>query len=148
MTEQDPDFMKIARDWVKKMDGLFQRYPDDSLLASIDQFFQNRQIPTYVKNTDDEWIVTYQLPGVSKDRVQLLIRDNRLVVRVTEDKQQEMKDDQKDYYHFKQFHRARESIISLPGTIIPSTLKADFQQGLLKVKAKNQIIKKKDISID
>ena len=43
---------------------------------------------------------------------------------------------------------ARESIISLPGTIIPSTLKADFRQGLLKVKAKNQIIKKKDISID
>ncbi len=43
---------------------------------------------------------------------------------------------------------ARESIISLPGTIIPSTLKADFQQGLLKVKAKKQIIKKKDISIN
>lgn len=148
MTEHDPEFMKLARDWVKKMDGLFQRYPDDSLLASIDQFFQNRQIPTYVKNTDDEWIVTYQLPGVSKDRIQLLIRDNRLVVRVTEDKQQEMKDDQKDYYHFKQFQRARESIISLPGTIIPSTLKADFQQGLLKVKAKKQKITKKDISID
>ena len=148
MTEQDPDFIKLARDWVKKMDGLFQRYPDDSLLASIDQFFHNKQIPTYVKNTDDERIVTYQLPGVSKDRVQLLIRDNRLVVRVTEDKQQEMKDEQKDYYHFKQFQRARESIISLPGTIIPSTLKADFQQGLLKVKAKKQMIDKKDISID
>mgnify|MGYP000907708531 CR=1 FL=1 len=148
MTEQDQDFMKLAREWVKKMDSLFQRYPDDSLLASIDQFFQTRQIPTYVKNTDDEWIVTYQLPGVSKDRVQLLIRDNRLVVRVTEDKSQEIKDDQKDYYHFKQFQRARESIINLPGTIIPSTLKADFQQGLLKVKAKKQVIRKRDISID
>ncbi|HHU19029.1 MAG TPA: Hsp20/alpha crystallin family protein [Bacilli bacterium] len=148
MTEHDQDFLKIARDWVKKMDSLFQRYPDDSLLASIDQFFQNRQIPTYVKNTDQEWIVTYQLPGISKDRIQLLIRDNRLIVRVTEDKHQEIKDDQRDYYQSKQFHRARESIINLPGTIIPSTLQADFQQGLLKVKAKKQVIKKRDLSID
>src|SRR5699024_5264831 len=116
MTEQDQDFMKLAREWVKKMDSLFQRYPDDSLLASIDQFFQTRQIPTYVKNTDDEWIVTYQLPGVSKDRVQLLIRDNRLVVRVTEDKSQKITEDKKDYYHYIQLQHARESRVNFPVT--------------------------------
>ncbi|WP_440897869.1 Hsp20 family protein [Amphibacillus sp. Q70] len=148
MTEHDQDFLKQARDWVKKMDSLFQRYPDDSLLASIDQFFQNRQIPTYVKNTEDEWIVTYQLPGVTKDRIHISIEDNRLVVKVTEKQEQEVKDDQKDYYHFRQFQRARESILSLPGTVIPSTLTTSFDHGLLKVKAKKQAIKKRDLSID
>ncbi|MBU5593907.1 Hsp20/alpha crystallin family protein [Amphibacillus sp. MSJ-3] len=148
MTEHDPDFLKLARNWVKKMDDLFQGYPDDSLLASIDQFFQNRQIPTYVKNTSDEWIATFQLPGVTKDRIHLSIADNRLIVRVTEKQQQEIKDDQRDFYQFRQFQRARESILSLPGSVIPSTITASFDHGLLKVKAKKQAIKKRDLSID
>ncbi|BAM48221.1 MAG: Hsp20/alpha crystallin family protein [Amphibacillus sp.] len=148
MAEYEQDFLKAAREWVRKMDSLFQRYSDDSLLASIDQFFQNKQIPTYIKNTEDEWIVTYQLPGVTKDRIKMFIRDNRLIVQVTEDESQEIKDDQKDLYHFKQFTRSRESIILLPGAIIPSTLKADFRNGLLKVKARKQRINKRDLLLD
>lgn len=148
MAEENHDFIKIARNWVRRMDEIFQNYPDDSLLASIDQFFQNRQIPTFIKNSEKEWIATFQLPGVEKDRIKMRVLDNQLVVVVTEKKQQELKDDQKDIYQFKQYQRSRESTITLPGNVIPSTLTASFEQGLLKVKAKKQVIDKRDLLID
>lgn len=148
MADQEQDFMKLARGWVKKMDDIFHRYPDDSLLASIDQFFQNRQIPMYVKNSETDWIATFQLPGVTKDRIKMSILDNQLVVRVTEEKQEEIRDAQKDFYYQKQFHRARESVVSLPGTVISSSLTASFDQGLLKVKAKKQVINQRNLSIE
>ena len=148
MSEHDQDLIKAAREWMRKMDNLFQGYHDDSLLASIDQFFYNRQIPVFVKNTDEEWIATFQIPGVTKDRIDLNVVDNRLIVRVKEQKIQEIKDDQKDLYHFKQYDRAREAGIQLPGSIIPSSLTASFDHGLLKVKAKKQAIKRRNLSIE
>lgn len=146
--EQEHDLLKTAREWMKKMDQLFQRYPEDSLLASIDQFFQSRRIPTYVKNTEKEWIVTFQIPGITKDRIKLSIVDNHLVVVVKELETKGIKDPETAFHHLKQFESSRESAVQLPATVIPSTLVASYEHGLLKVKAKKQAIQRRDLTID
>ncbi|WP_017471094.1 Hsp20/alpha crystallin family protein [Amphibacillus jilinensis] len=148
MSEQNFDVWEVARDWVKKMDNLFNSYHQDSMLASIDQFFQNSHIPTHVNQTDEEWQVNFKLPGVTKDRVKLSIEQTHLAIRITEDEKKEVKDDQEGVYHFNHFQRERERFIHMPNNVIPSTLTASFNDGLLTVKARKKNEKKRDLLID
>ncbi|SEO21969.1 Molecular chaperone IbpA, HSP20 family [Amphibacillus marinus] len=148
MSEQDRDLLAMARQWVKKMDEMFQGYPEDSILASIDQFFQNNHIPTYVNQNEQDWEVTFQLPGVGKDRVKLMIEQDRIMIKVKEEEIAERKDDQTQSYHYQQYQRELERVVALPTTVNPATLTASFQNGLLRIKGEKRAAKRRDLLID
>ncbi|WP_067842306.1 Hsp20/alpha crystallin family protein [Amphibacillus sediminis] len=148
MPDQYHDLLSLGREWLKKMDHLFQGYPQDSLLASIDQFFQQSRIPTHVHQTDQDWEATFQIPGIKKDRVKVITEQDRLIVRIADDRQQEVKDEQAQTYHYHHFSQERERVVMIPSTVIPSTLTASFEQGLLRVKGRKRVTKQRKLSID
>lgn len=106
----------------------------------IDDFFNNSFLPVRnlyndtfkvdVKESDKDFLVEAELPGISKEDVKLDYNDSRLTINVNHE---EKVDEEKDHY----IHRERKRTSMQRGIylkdIVPEEISAQLKDGVLKI---------------
>ncbi len=100
-----------------------------------------------VRETDEEVIVTMDLPGVEKKDVDITITDDEL--RVVAERKTETELSLKDYHKRERTYRKFERRVSLPAAVKMDEAKARLDGGVLEIKLPKEVVTaKKRISID
>ena len=125
----------------REMDRLFERFlgREASPLGEVEPAIEVAETPAAV-------IVKAQVPGVSKENLQVNVTDNALTLKgeVQEDKTTEEKN-----YHRREFHYgAFARTITLPTTVQAEQAIAQLKDGVLEVTIpKRETTKAKDVPI-
>lgn len=136
--EKKSEIWEVGQDLIKRMDNLFANRPNNNFLESIDSFFQQSnafgRIPVKVYETQTEWVVELELPGLRKEDIHLNIIGDKLHVQTKNEQATEV-DDEKANYHYHQYrYMHRERTIQLPYPVDQSTTKAIYENGILIVR--------------
>ena len=107
----------------------------------------NLFMPVEVYETPNEVVVKVELPGVKKEDVEVVVRDNYLVIRA---EKKEEKEEEKQQVHIKErVYGKFERVIPLPHDIDTENAKASFKDGVLEIRfPKKSATKEKKISIE
>lgn len=91
------------------------------------------QVPaTNIREMDDEFVVEVAAPGLSKKDFHVNIDDNLLEINV--EKEKETKEDEDKYTRREYDYRAFYRSFTLPKDVIADKIKAEYKDGLLKVR--------------
>ena len=99
-----------------------------------------------IEETKDNVSLTFELPGMEKDNIKIMVKDDVLTVAGERKSFDEQKDDafvRREIYSGK-FSRS----FTLPDTIDPDAVSADYKNGLLLVKlGKKEEVKPREIEV-
>ena len=94
----------------------------------------------------DQIVVKAEMPGFTKDDIQISIADNALTIKGEKKKEEE--DSGKDYYRSERVYGAFTRILALPAEINPDKVQATFKNGVLEIRLpKSEDAKKKEIKV-
>ena len=101
-------------------------------------------IDLYEEN--DQIVVKAELPGMTKDDIQVTVADNVLTIRGEKKKEEE--DRGRDYYRAERVYGAFVRTLPLPAEINPAKIQALFKNGVLEIRLpKSEEAKKKAIDV-
>lgn len=127
--------------------------PIGDILNTLDSFFQDafrqlqspRFIPTNQYETNNEYIIEAELPGVRKDQLSLDIYRNYIRISLQAEEILEQKDDNAKIIKHNSRYERSERVVQLPFVVDESEVKAELKDGLLTIRIPN---KRKRIQID
>lgn len=94
----------------------------------------------------DEFVVKAELPGMTKDDIQVNIAEHLLTIKG--EKKKEEKTEEKDYYRSERTYGAFARSIPLPTEVNPEKVNATFKNGVLEIRLpKSEEAKKKEIKV-
>lgn len=139
-------------DLMKSMNQFFQEKPVKGFLQSMDEFFKNpfpsstSSFHVNVSETNDEHIISAELPGINKEQIQIDVLDNYVTITVLST--ESMTEENEHQKTIKKQTSIKKSIrtVPLPQLINESKVKASYQNGLLQIRVPKQ--KGKQIMID
>lgn len=130
--------MPANRNLMQMMDEFFAREPYRGILDSIDSFFQNSpfnyEFPVNFFETNNEWVVQAELPGVKRENIQLEVLGDRLKIAVANDQTAEENNNEGHYYRRARAFQRTERIVPLPYTVSRRNTKASYRNGILEVR--------------
>lgn len=109
------------------VDNIFDSFFGDSLLPS---FFNSRQIKVDIKETENEYIIEAELPGVKKEEISLEINDDLLTISV---ERNEETTTEKENYIRKERSFGSMSRSFTVSNIINEKVSAKFSDGILTI---------------
>ena len=87
--------------------------------------------PVNVAETQDEYRVTAELPGLASDEVEVLLDEDVLTIR---GERKFERDDEKESYHLVECaYGVVQRSLRLPAPVDPQQVQATFENGLLKI---------------
>lgn len=89
-----------------------------------------------VSQTEGEWLIEADLPGVNKDHVDVQVRNHHLVIRaeIREEKGPETETNQDRQYQRRERRYGRfERVLALPQNVDEEQIHCEFRDGVLKV---------------
>jgi HSP20 family protein len=102
--------------------------------------------PVDIYETDDAFMLKAELPGFSKEDVNLEIHENRLIIRGERKRETEAKEDQ--YHRLERAYGRFERAFWLPTTVDAEHIQASFKNGILEMRLpKSEKAKPKQIPI-
>jgi HSP20 family protein len=84
-----------------------------------------------VVETEKAIEVTAELPGMSRDDVEIHLEHNVLTIRGEKKQEQEQKE--KEHYLYERFYGSFQRAFTLPAPVEEGTVKAEFRNGVLKI---------------
>jgi HSP20 family protein len=95
----------------------------------------------------NEVVVKAEMPGMTKEDIQISFADN--VLTISGEKKQEDEDRGKDYYRAERVYGAFMRRIVLPTEVNPEKARALFKNGVLEIRLpKSESAKKKEIKVN
>ncbi len=131
------------RDEINKLfDDFFQGPPARASL------WEGAWVPTTdVSETENEFTVKFELPGVSQKDVSISLTDDVLTVKG--EKKQETEEKKRNYYRTECSYGAFQRSFRLPVPVKSDEIKATFKNGILEVVIpKAEEVRPKDIQIE
>jgi HSP20 family protein len=99
-----------------------------------------------VSETSDEVVVKAEMPGMSKDDIDISVEDNQLIL--SGEKRQEQEEKDASYYRVERSYGSFRRIFTLPARVDVAAVKASYQDGILTVRVpKAEAAKAKKIEI-
>jgi HSP20 family protein len=99
-----------------------------------------------IKDTKDNVVLTFELPGMEKKDIKVLVKDGNLVVSGERTFKSEQQDDNRIRSEIRQGKFSRS--FSLPDTVNPENIGADYKNGMLEIRlAKLEEVKPKEIEV-
>ena len=100
-----------------------------------------------VAETDNEVVVTAELPGVEQDDVDITITDDVLTLKGEKKEEKEVKE--KNYHRIERSYGSFQRSVSLPAGVQADKAKATYKDGVLHITVpKTEEAKPKQIKID
>jgi HSP20 family protein len=102
--------------------------------------------PVDIYETDDAFMLKAELPGFTKDDVNIEVHENRLIIRGERKRETEAKEDQ--YHRLERAYGRFERAFWLPTTVDAEHIQASFKNGILEMRLpKSERAKPKQIPI-
>jgi len=102
--------------------------------------------PCDVDETDTHFLVSFDLPGVSKNDVKIEVRDNQLLV--SGERKEEHKEEKKNRVSIERIHGAFQRAFALPARVDADRVEALYENGVLKIAIpKSEVARPKQIEI-
>jgi HSP20 family protein len=99
-----------------------------------------------VSETDDEYIVRAELPGVSKGDIKVTLKENVLTIRGEKKQERETKDE--NFHRVERIYGAFQRSFTLPGEVRVDKIDAKFKDGVLTIRLpKAEETKAKEIEV-
>jgi HSP20 family protein len=134
-------FGEMAR-WERDMERMLGNFFTGS--GSLATREPNLDLDLYEEK--DQIVVKAEMPGFTKDDIQISIADNALTIKGEKKKEEE--DSGKDYYRSERVYGAFTRILALPAEINPDKVQATFKNGVLEIRLpKSEDAKKKEIKV-
>jgi len=96
---------------------------------------------------DNEIVVKAEMPGMTKDDIQISFADNVLTIRGEKKKEEE--ESGKNYYRSERVYGAFVRSLVLPAEVNPDKARAVFKNGVLEIRMpKTESAKKKEIKVN
>ena len=100
-----------------------------------------------MSETDDAYMLSVDLPGISRDDVEVSYSDNRLTV--SGQRKEETKEEEEDFIRQERYVGKFSRTFTLPTEVKEDQIKASFKDGVLTVNVpKSEVKKPKQISIE
>lgn len=135
---------------MKSMNEFFTRQPVKRLLDTIDEFFEkpfpNTTIPIEMYETDTDFIISADLPGIKKEQIDIEYSEKYITITVNHVEKMEETNEKKDYHVKKHSFNKASRIVALPYPVRTNKIKASYVNGVLKISVPKQ--RKRKISID
>ena len=125
----DP-FRELAtmQDRINRVFGeVYARRPEDDLMLRGDWI---PPVDIY-ENEKGEIVIKAELPGMTKEEIDLRVENNTLTIRGDRKRQAEVKEEQ--YHRVERTYGSFTRSFSLPGTVDSARVSADYKDGLLTV---------------
>lgn len=103
---------------------------DDSAPFGLD-FFESHWPMVDISETGDEIRLTAELPGVSREDLDVSVSNDRITIRGEKKKQQEKSD--QNYYRLERYYGSFQRNIPLPCEVESNQVDATFKDGILTV---------------
>ena len=84
-----------------------------------------------IKENENSIIVHADLPGVEKDNIKVNIEKNLLII--SGDRKQEKKEENDKYHRIERFYGSFQRQIRIPDNTDPTSIKANFENGVLNI---------------
>ena len=145
--DTDP-FLQMRREMNRLFDDVFGGFGLPSVLGPA-----LRQMPAApkidVSETDNEIQVTAEMPGVDQNDVEVLLEDDRLIIRGEKKQEQEREDKDRNYHVRERVQGAFSRTLPLPFAPDPNQVKAEFKNGVMTITIpKPQEVKQKQHRIE
>jgi HSP20 family protein len=125
------DFDSIFDDFRKSFDVLMRPYfPLEMQVLEPGQAV--RYAPLDVIDEGDHYLVHVELPGFSKENVEVQINNDSMSVRAKKEKETE--DKRKNYLHRERTYSAFERSVSFPEEVDPEKAEGEMKEGVLELK--------------
>ena len=125
------------RDFFRTMNDLIHEKPVKGFLQSIDEFFSSpfpsSAFPIQVRESEDKYIITAELPGVKKEQIRLNILPNQLTISIENNESATTEDLNNHLFQKRTSHERLSRTISLPVIINEKMVKASYRDGLLTI---------------
>jgi HSP20 family protein len=124
----DP-FRELAamQDRINRIFGdAYQRRTDDDLMQRGDWM-----PPVDIFENEGQIVIQAELPGLSKDDIDLRVENNTLTIRGSRRREHTVKEDQ--YHRVERMYGAFSRSFSLPATVDAGRVSADYRDGILSV---------------
>lgn len=86
-----------------------------------------------LEETQDAYIVTSDLPGLEKDKIDLTVKENILTIEGRRETTQETKDPNQSYYAQERSYGSFARSLSLPGPVDEAKITATYTNGVLTI---------------
>lgn len=87
-----------------------------------------------VCETDKEFQVTADLPGIDEKDIDVTLSDGILTIKAERKAEKEEKDEKKSYHRIERSYGRYTRAIPLPGEVDENRVKADFTKGVLTIR--------------
>ncbi|MCS7229148.1 MAG: Hsp20/alpha crystallin family protein [Candidatus Kryptonium sp.] len=99
-----------------------------------------------ISETDDEYIVRAEIPGVNKDDIKITIKENMLTI--SGEKKQEKETKNENFHRIERVYGSFSRSFTLPSAVKVDKVEAKFKDGVLTIKLpKVEEAKAKEIEI-
>jgi HSP20 family protein len=130
--------------WIREFDDFFNQFMAPMVAAR--RGIENFNVLCDVDETESHYLMSFDLPGVSKDDVKIEVVDNQLVV--SGERKSEMNDDKNNRHVTERYYGSFRRSFSLPSKIDADRIEADFKDGVLHIAVpKSEALKPKQIKI-
>ena len=145
--DTDP-FLQMRREMNRLFDDVFGGFGLPSLLGPpLGQMAMAPKID--VSETDNEIQVTAEMPGIDQNNVEVLLEDDRLIIRGEKKEEHEDEDKDRNYHVRERVQGAFSRTLPLPFAPDPNQVKAEFKNGVMTITIpKPQEVKQKQHRIE
>jgi HSP20 family protein len=125
-------------------DRLFESFFNDFLPESNDLYSLSPKAD--VEESDKDYTVTVEVPGIDKKDLKLHLEDNKLTISGEKKQSKEVKDS--NYICTERSYGGFQRAFDLPRSVKISDIKAEYKDGIVKIKVpKSEEAKRKEIEI-
>jgi len=119
--------LAVMQDRINRIFGDSYRRSDDDLMQRGDW------IPPVdiFENDKHELVITAELPGMSRESIDIRLENNMLTIRGERRKASETKDEQ--FHRVERAYGTFSRSFSLPATVDPNKVSADYKEGVLTI---------------
>ncbi len=148
LTRYQPETRSQVSNLRKEMDRIFNELiPFSWRMEESDPEMGSWRPTIDMMETDNEYLIEVDLPGLSKDDIQINYHDNMLTIEG--ERQKEDKEERSGYLRSERYFGSFRRSIMLPASIVEDKIKATCENGELKIHIpKAEKSKRKSVTIE
>lgn len=139
---------KNTTGYLQKIDEYLERSPFKGFLHEVDSFFHKyNSFPVNLYETDTEFIIEAELPGIEKEQMKIDIQESFIKIMI-DTKDTNLEKNKSHIHRHERTSLKNERVIKMPEPIKTNQTKAIFKNGILEIHAKKIPYEQRIIDID